>query len=326
MQLSSGSHIPDGLLAANALLSENPRLGIPSWESAPHQGISEANCTAAIGSRASQHLNRVQSRYTGKERDAESGLDYFGARYYASNMGRWMSPDWADKPEAVPYSSLENPQSLNLYGYVLNNPLSQVDADGHWPSCDWCHRANEAFKGVVRTAIKGLLDPFIASGNAIRSGDQNAATTQALGMVVGAATPVPEFGGSTEVSAEATGLVETEAAPMTQLQINSANGAAWEDAVGASLKQGDPNTAAQVTLKTESGVRTRMDFVSKDASGNVALTEAKSSATAPLTPNQAAAHPEIARTGATVVGRGKPGYPGGTQIPPTNVQVVRPPQ
>jgi len=48
---------------------------------------------------------------TGKERDAESGLDYFGARYYGSSMGRWMSPDWADKPEAVPYSDLENPQS-----------------------------------------------------------------------------------------------------------------------------------------------------------------------------------------------------------------------
>jgi RHS repeat-associated protein len=73
-------------------------------------------------------------KFTGKERDAESGLDYFGARYYASNMGRWMSPDWADKPEAVPYSDLENPQSLNLYGYVKNNPLSQADPDGH---CCW---------------------------------------------------------------------------------------------------------------------------------------------------------------------------------------------
>lgn len=71
------------------------------------------------------------SRSTGKERDTESGLDYFGARYYASSMGRWMSPDWADKPEAVPYSKLDNPQSLNLYGYVLNNPLSKADPDGH---------------------------------------------------------------------------------------------------------------------------------------------------------------------------------------------------
>jgi RHS repeat-associated protein len=69
--------------------------------------------------------------FTGKERDAESGLDYFGARYFASSTGRWMSPDWADKPEAVPYSSSGNPQSLNLYQYVLNNPLSQKDDDGH---------------------------------------------------------------------------------------------------------------------------------------------------------------------------------------------------
>jgi len=69
-----------------------------------------------------------------------------------------------------------------------------------------------------------------------------------------------------------------------------------------------------------------MDVVSKDASGNVVLQEAKSSATAPLTPNQAAAHPEIGQTGGTVVGQGKPGYPGGTQIPATKVQVVRPPQ
>jgi RHS repeat-associated protein len=131
MQLASGSHIPDGLLAANVLLSEKPRHGVASKNPAPNQGINEANSTAAIGLRASLLLNRVQSRYTGKERDAESGLDNFGARYYASSMGRWMSPDWSANPEAVPYSSLGNPQSLNLYGYVNNNPLSHADRDGH---------------------------------------------------------------------------------------------------------------------------------------------------------------------------------------------------
>lgn len=71
------------------------------------------------------------TRSSGKERDAESGLDYFGARYYGSSMGRWMSSDWAGTPEAVPYSSLENPQSLNLYAYVNNNPLNRTDPDGH---------------------------------------------------------------------------------------------------------------------------------------------------------------------------------------------------
>jgi RHS repeat-associated protein len=68
---------------------------------------------------------------TGKERDAESGNDYFGARYYESSMGRFMSPDWSAKAEPVPYAKLDNPQSLNLYEYVLNNPLHGVDPDGH---------------------------------------------------------------------------------------------------------------------------------------------------------------------------------------------------
>ncbi|MBB5064654.1 RHS repeat-associated core domain-containing protein [Granulicella mallensis] len=72
-----------------------------------------------------------EAALTGKERDTESGLDYFGARYYASSMGRWISPDWAAKAEPVPYAKLDNPQSLNLYSYVLNNPLSKANPDGH---------------------------------------------------------------------------------------------------------------------------------------------------------------------------------------------------
>jgi RHS repeat-associated protein len=69
--------------------------------------------------------------FTGKERDQESGNDYFGARYYASSMGRFLTPDWSKNPEAVPYADLENPQTLNLYSYAENNPLIHIDADGH---------------------------------------------------------------------------------------------------------------------------------------------------------------------------------------------------
>jgi RHS repeat-associated protein len=72
--------------------------------------------------------------FTGKEGDAESNLDNFGARYYSNAFGRWMSPDWSEKPEAVPYSNLIDPQSLNLFDYVRNNPVSKADADGHAPS------------------------------------------------------------------------------------------------------------------------------------------------------------------------------------------------
>ena len=69
--------------------------------------------------------------FTGKERDPESGNDYFGARYYASTMGRFMSPDWSAKEEPVPYATMNDRQSLNLYAYVRNNPLRGVDPDGH---------------------------------------------------------------------------------------------------------------------------------------------------------------------------------------------------
>jgi RHS repeat-associated protein len=70
-------------------------------------------------------------KFTGKERDGETGLDYFGARYYSSGMGRFMTPDWAAKAVAVPYANYGNPQSLNLYSYVGNRPTVLVDGDGH---------------------------------------------------------------------------------------------------------------------------------------------------------------------------------------------------
>ncbi|MGA2891194.1 MAG: RHS repeat-associated core domain-containing protein [Terracidiphilus sp.] len=76
-----------------------------------------------------------RSRFTGKERDTESGNDYFEARYYSSAMGRFMSPDWSTKEEPVPYAKMDDPQSLNLYAYVGNNPLDRTDLDGHFSPC-----------------------------------------------------------------------------------------------------------------------------------------------------------------------------------------------
>jgi RHS repeat-associated protein len=77
----------------------------------------------------------TEHHFTGKERDAESGNDYFDARYYTSTMGRWMSPDWSATEEPVPYAKMDNPQSLNLYAYLNNNPLLTFDPDGHQDPC-----------------------------------------------------------------------------------------------------------------------------------------------------------------------------------------------
>ncbi|MFZ0320174.1 MAG: RHS repeat-associated core domain-containing protein, partial [Candidatus Sulfotelmatobacter sp.] len=64
-------------------------------------------------------------KFTGKERDSESGLDNFDFRYFGSSMGRFMSADDGSDQDA------DNPQSWNLYSYVRNNPLKYTDPDGH---------------------------------------------------------------------------------------------------------------------------------------------------------------------------------------------------
>ncbi|MCZ2149022.1 MAG: RHS repeat-associated core domain-containing protein, partial [Bryobacterales bacterium] len=69
----------------------------------------------------------VNAKFTGKERDAETGLDYFGARYFAGAQGRWASPDVINLTNA----RLLNPSNtLNKYVYAANNPLKYVDPDG----------------------------------------------------------------------------------------------------------------------------------------------------------------------------------------------------
>ena len=106
----------------------------------------------------------VRQQFTSKERDVETGLDYFLARYYSPMQGRFTSPDefaggpdelfyFADDAAANPtfYADLTNPQSLNKYQYSFNNPLRYVDPDGHAPQkCD-CKVPND------QTIIDGLF-------------------------------------------------------------------------------------------------------------------------------------------------------------------------
>ena len=81
-------------------------------------------------------------QYTGKERDSESGLDYFGARYYASAHGRWMSVD--------PVVQMGDPQRLNRYSYTLGNPILFTDGDGRVPNC------GIAITSQIITSVQGV--------------------------------------------------------------------------------------------------------------------------------------------------------------------------
>ncbi len=71
-------------------------------------------------SRSSSSANKPREQFTGKERDAESGLDYFGARYYNADIARWVSVD----PMNGKYPS------LTPYNYAASNPISFVDPNG----------------------------------------------------------------------------------------------------------------------------------------------------------------------------------------------------
>ena len=112
--LPFGEEIPVGM---------NGRTG-PCYETLGSGGLSPTGPEYPAGA------DIAAQKFTGKERDAETGLDYFGARYFSGAQGRFTSPDdvFADQHAA-------DPQSWNLYAYVRNNPLRGIDLDGHSPSC-----------------------------------------------------------------------------------------------------------------------------------------------------------------------------------------------
>jgi len=130
MQPAFSTRIPDGLLAAMRLGGEKPHQGLPGRNPALYLGFNVCKSTTVLGLQAAAVLNRIGSCSTGKERDAESGNDYFGKRYYASSMGRWMSPD-----KSLDGAIMELPQTWNKYSYEYNRPLYGTDPDGQCPPC-----------------------------------------------------------------------------------------------------------------------------------------------------------------------------------------------
>jgi hypothetical protein len=111
-----------------------------------------------------------------------------------------------------------------------------------------------------------------------------------------------------------------------QLGINRNVGRAWEDSEADRLR--DLNfrrLSPQITLMPPGGPSVRIDLMGvHPETGEVVCFECKSSQTAPLTKRQSEAFNKIEQYGATVRGAGKPGFPGGTAIPPTKVQLLRP--
>ena len=110
------------------------------------------------------------AEFTAKERDQETGLDYFGARYFGSSLGRFTSPD-----PSMLSTVLANPQSWNRYTYAVNNPLQYVDPNGElWVASG---DANNPYSWVDECQKKQICYESVAAGvagNLRVYGSQNA--------------------------------------------------------------------------------------------------------------------------------------------------------
>ena len=166
----------------------------------------------------------TEQHFTGKERDQESGNDYFGARYYGSSMGRFMSPD----PSG---GSLTNPQSLNRYSYGFNNPLTNTDPTGMYVCSDG---KDGACTSDQDKAFENSLNGLRGSSNADVA--RAAAAYGAAGAVNGVSVGFADLSKSGE-DGKVTSSLGVDANGNLQAQSNvtistAASGASYDAAVG----------------------------------------------------------------------------------------------
>ena len=265
-----------------------------------------------ISSRALNNAPVNKYKYNGKEEQRQefsdgSGLETydFGARMQDPQIGRWWQIDPAIENEHFNYTP---------YAFVYNDPIRYNDPDGRdtLPSGRriWDAGAVEEMEAMVAENPNATMHMSFAEKLYVLG--------ENLGLF---SMPTAVVSSSTK----AVTTTEQAAKTASTVQKNAANGAAFEKQVVADLaSEGHTGIVQQVTIKADNGVKARVDIVSTNPSGQLTLTEAKSSATAPLTTNQKAAYPSIAQSGGVVVGAGKPGVLGGTVIAPTQVNIVRP--
>jgi RHS repeat-associated protein len=122
-------------------------------------------------------------KFEGKERDSETQNDEFGARSYSWRFGRWLSADWSNVPAPVPYANLTNPQTLNLYAMVADDPESFADLDGHYfntglSQSESAHSQDACAQGILSACNADQSTAMIREAEAQAAQAQNQAQSQ----------------------------------------------------------------------------------------------------------------------------------------------------
>ncbi len=205
----------------------------------------------------------IRDQFTGKERDAETGLDYFGARYYSGAQGRFTSPDPKLFPDAV-----YDPQSWNKYGYVRNNPLRLVDPDGE----DWKDVAGGFFNAFNTNQVLGF--------GRTDGGNSDFRTGQAIGDAVSTIQGAVEIliGGGGEgagLALDATGVGAIAGVPLSVASAGviahgvAVGGVGLKNLTGSALGPQNGTTVERRANDFTSGEKKKIDARNAEQNGGV---------------------------------------------------------
>ncbi len=210
--------------------------GYPTWQGTYYPyGMEYTPPTSTDNTATVNHY-----KFTGKERDAESGLDYFGARYMSSVIGGFLTPD---PDQESGFENPDDPQSWNGYSYARNNPINVTDPTGQ--AFQYCQKdANSNPTNCQNVSdpqhaedVNGGVNTF-KNGN-IYDGDLSIGTYKDLG---------PDLPGDPEANRlAATTVVQTVNGAMTEFGKNAAYAV-----TGAVVLRG-LGFAAEATLTTLAG-------------------------------------------------------------------------
>jgi RHS repeat-associated protein len=115
----------------------------------------------------------VNQKFTGQERDDETGFDFFQARYFYGAQGRFNSVD----PTRLS-AFIDNPQTWNRYSYAYNNPLRFVDKNGRWPTSIHNQIIDAAFPNLSGTQRQILKDVSAQQDSILGGGQANSMSFQ----------------------------------------------------------------------------------------------------------------------------------------------------